>query len=491
MKPILALRGFGVAFAARTILLDMTLSIQSLGCTVLLGPSGTGKSTLVRTLAGLNDANSLLRTWGHVLYQGGPLSLINRPALMTQKAHLLMDTVQDNMIATLPQRANFSRALQIDKVRDFLQNNGQAALAAQLATPVIDLPLHEQRIIAILRQALRGAALLMLDEPTANLQPDGAQAVLEVLKILAHQRAVLLVSHHLAQTRQIADHVILIADGVVKESATTPNFFLAPQTASAQHYLRTGSCPELGISHKTIIEENEGELVSDVPANIAVTMDDIGVVNVNVELAKVASLRAMQRLQNLQPSPAAKSAFCGPRGFVWLIDGKLAGTPLPGILHDAHLDLQALSDVKVTRLISLTEIPFNATFAASYGIQCTALPMQDMHAPSLTQAWFLCHEIDRYLGDGEVVAVHCKAGLGRTGTVLALYWIWLGAGRVSGKSAMEYVRRQEVGMIQSLEQENFLEKFAALIESQQAGTMVTNFAFDADFSKTYPKESFL
>lgn len=477
MKPVLVLDGFGVAFAARTILLNITLSIPPLGCTVLLGPSGTGKSTLMRTLAGLNDANPLLRTWGHALYQGEPLSLASRPALMTQKAHLLMATVQDNMIAKLPQRASLSRALQIDKVRDFLQRNGRPALAAQLATPVIDLPLHEQRIIAILRQALRGAALLMLDEPTANLQPDGAQAVLDVLRILARQRAVLVVSHHLAQTRQIADHVILIADGVVKESAATNSFFLTPQTASARHYLRTGSCPESGIANQASSE--------DVLASATATATDVAV----VELAEATSLRTMRRLQNLQPDPAAKSAFCGPRGFVWLIDGKLAGTPLPGILQDVHRDLQALCDVNITRLISLTEAPFDATLAASYGIQCTALPMPDMHAPSLAQAWFLCHEIDRYLGHGEVVAVHCKAGLGRTGTVLALYWIWLGAGQVSGKSAMEYVRRQEVGMIQSLEQENFLEKFAGLVDFQQAGTMVTNLAFDADFFKNHLKES--
>ena len=50
MTPVLELEGFGVAFAARTILLDVSLSIPAQGCTVLLGPSGTGKSTLIRTL---------------------------------------------------------------------------------------------------------------------------------------------------------------------------------------------------------------------------------------------------------------------------------------------------------------------------------------------------------------------------------------------------------------------------------------------------------
>lgn len=493
MKPGLELEGFGVAFAARTILLDITLSIPAQGCTVLLGPSGTGKSTLVRTLAGLNDANPSMRTWGQALYRGEPLAPTNRPALVAQKAHLLMATVQENMVATLPQRSSLTRALQLELVRDFLEQTGQGALGARLATPVIDLPLHEQRMVAVLRQALPGPALLMVDEPTANLPPEGAQAVLAVLRILASRCAVLMVSHHLAQTRQSASQVILMADGVVQESATKDDFFLRPQTTAAQHYLRTGSCPELGIAHRTRASEGpepDAELAEDdssgtdcspdaaailiplaAPAAILVPRHaSTGLASAadqpltgDVSAEAVQDLQRLQHFQHLQPDPAAKSAFCGPRGFVWLIDGKLAGTPWPGIVRDTQHDLQALRHVGITRLISLTETPFAAPLATDYGIQCTAVPIGDMHAPSLEDAWFLCHEIDRRLQAGEVVAVHCKAGLGRTGTVLALYWIWLGAGRVSGSAAIAYVRRQEAGMIQSLEQEIFLEKFAQLL----------------------------
>ena len=478
MKPVLDLAGFGVAFGARTILLDITLSLPAQGCTVLLGPSGTGKSTLVRTLAGLNDNNPSLRSWGQASYQGEPLSAMSRPALVAQKAHLLMATVQDNMFAKLPQRSSLTRAVQIEKVCAFLEQTGQAALAAKLATPVIDLPLHEQRIIAILRQALPGPALLMVDEPTVNLSPEGAQAVLTLLHRLASERAVLMVSHHLAQTRQIASQVMLMADGVVQESASTEDFFLRPQTAAAQHYLRTGSCPESGLVGRAVDQEL---LVVDEPTDELVPADALARVAMATVSFKSASprkadpppavqdLQPLQHSQHSQPHPAAKSAFCGPRGFVWLVAGKLAGTPFPGIVRETHQDLQALRDVGITRLISLTETPFEASVAASYGIQCTAVPMPDMHAPSRDEAWFLCHAIDRYLQQGEVVAVHCKAGLGRTGTVLALYWIWLGAGRVSGTAAMEHVRRQEAGMIQSIEQENFLEEFADLVAHLPAG----------------------
>lgn len=492
MTPVLELEGFGVAFAARTILLDVSLSIPAQGCTVLLGPSGTGKSTLIRTLAGLNDANSSMRNWGRAIYRGVPLCPARRPAIVTQKAYLLMATVQDNMIAKLPHRSSLTRVLQIEHVRDFLLQNGQEVLADKLTMPVIDLPLHEQRIIAILRQALPAPALLMVDEPTVKMSPEGAQAVLATLEILARSRAVLMVSHHLAQTRQIAGKVILLADGVVQESAAKDDFFLRPQTVAAQHYVRTGSCPESGISGQSTETDADADAAPPVRSEpppkppVEQTRALLEVVAVTPSTAGPApapALESWQRLQHLQPSPAAKSAFCGPRGFVWLIGGKVAGTPFPGILRSVHQDLQALRNAGITRLISLTETPFDAALAANYDIQCTAVPMPDMHAPSLEDAWFLCHAIDRYLQNGETVAVHCKAGLGRTGTVLGLYWIWLQAGQVSGEAAMKYVRQQEAGMIQSLAQENFLKEFPGLVAQLSAGTIasVPSLEPDADF----------
>lgn len=474
MKPVLVLQGFGVAFGTRTILLDMSLSVASRGCTVLLGPSGTGKSTLLRSLAGLNDANPSMRTWGQRIYEGQPLSPLHRPALVAQKADFLMATVQDSLVTKLPQRSSLTRARQLDMARDFLEKTGQAGLTAKLATPVIDLPPHERQIIAILRQALSGPALLMVDEPTANLPPDGAQAVLDLLEILASERAVLMVSHHLAQTRQIAQEVVLMADGVVQESAAKDDFFLRPQSAAAQHYLRSGSCPEAGIADQTA---GDALAADHEPARQASVKPVPPAMAGKVQPA--ASLPARPAMPHWQPDPAAKSAFCGPRGFVWLIEGKLAGTPLPGIVHDTQQDLNALRNAGITRLISLTETPFDATLAALYDIQCTALPIRDMNAPTSTQAWFLCESIDRCLQRGEVVAVHCKAGLGRTGTVLAMYLIWLGAGQVGGAGAMAHVRRLEARMIQSLEQEKFLEKFAQLVAHPPTGKPFSSPAFNA------------
>jgi atypical dual specificity phosphatase len=80
-----------------------------------------------------------------------------------------------------------------------------------------------------------------------------------------------------------------------------------------------------------------------------------------------------------------------------------------------------------------------------------------MEPPTLTQAQQLCMHMQQQILAGEVIAVHCRAGLGRTGTVLACYLIFEGA---SALDALESVRRIEPKWVQSERQVRFLEEFA-------------------------------
>ena len=79
---ILELRGYGVGFAHKVVLAEIDLNIADRGVNVLLGPCGTGKSTLLRTLAGHNNPNPSLRTWGEASFLGAPLGGDELPALL-------------------------------------------------------------------------------------------------------------------------------------------------------------------------------------------------------------------------------------------------------------------------------------------------------------------------------------------------------------------------------------------------------------------------
>jgi atypical dual specificity phosphatase len=152
---------------------------------------------------------------------------------------------------------------------------------------------------------------------------------------------------------------------------------------------------------------------------------------------------------------------------LWLKKGQLAGTPRPGVFHDIEYDLQALKRVGVTKLMTLTERAPEVEEMKEFGIGNVWSPIPDMRAPSIEQAVEICQRIDTMMEHQEVVAVHCRAGLGRTGTVLAAYLIWEGS---TALSALETVRKVEPRWVQSDEQVTFLESFAQTMAERLAGS---------------------
>lgn len=443
-RPVLQLEGFGIAFGDKVVLADVGFVLPERGCTVLLGPSGTGKSTLLRTLAGYNQGNPSLTTWGRALYSGVPCAASHRPGLVMQNSKLLVSNVLENLVCELPGRGALTQRMQVARVAQLLEELGHVYLMDCLFQKVVERSAGEQRAIAILRQAMAQPHLLMVDEPTTGLDAGQAAPLLDLLTRIASRRAVLVVLHHLQQARRIADQAVLLANGVVEEVQASPAFFERPGSECAKVFLVTGSCPE-----RTHERPPAGDQASGAPA------------------------LSEPRAHRTAPPPAV-SAACGPRGFLWLMPGQLAGTPWPGIVHGPRYDLDALRTVGVTRLISLTEDPFSAVLAADFGIVCSASPMPDMQPPSIEQALALCRAIDVDLASGEVVAVHCRAGLGRTGTVLAAYRLWRGRGALSALQALEDVRRIEPGWVQSVSQVKFLEEFALVVANRAAGDPAAN-----------------
>jgi atypical dual specificity phosphatase len=424
--PILRLRGFGVAYAQKVVLAEVDLDVADRGVVTLLGPCGTGKSTLLRTLAGHNNANPSLRTWGEGSYLGSPLGGGESPALVGQSARLMMASVQENIVCNLPERRTLNRVQQRDLAARLLADAGVEELVNRLDEPVVRLSLAQQRHVAIIRAVAAGPRLLCLDEPTAGLDEADAGRLIEHLRREAAKRALIVSVHNQQHARMLDGDLVLLAGGRIQERQAALAFFEAPLTDAGREFIRGGTC---GLPAPDARPEELDESVPPPP-----------------------------------PLPAAARAFVsdafGPRGFLWLKRGRLAGTPLPGVFHDMDYDLAALKRVGVTWLVTLTEQRVDASRLAPYGIQSAWHPVADMAAPSMMQGITICSVIDRLLAEGQVVAVHCRAGLGRTGTALAAYLIWEGA---KALEALEAVRRVEPRWVQSEAQVDFLERFAETI----------------------------
>ena len=423
---VLELSRFGVAFGKKVVLCEISLHIPEQGAVILLGPSGTGKSTLLRTLAGLSSANPSFRSWGAAFYRGTALSDHERPELVAQSAKLMMSSVLENIVVNLPERNMLTHAMQRDLAYRLLERAGLHELRDKLDEPVVNLTLALQRHLSILREIAAGPRLLCIDEPTTGLNDEESVRLLAYMREEATRCALLVVLHNQKHARLLGGTAVLIAGGYTQEQQPVPQIFDAPISAAGRDFARSGTC---SVASPDTPHE---ELDDSIPP----------------------------------PKPLPKAALnysgssAGPRGFLWLKRGILAGTPVPGVYFDMEYDLKALQGVGITTLLTLTENALDETRLTPFGIRSIWEPIPDMAPPTIEQGIRLCQKIEQLIADKEVIAVHCRAGMGRTGTVLAAYLIWEGSGALD---ALEDARRIEPRWVQSQEQVEFLKQFEVAV----------------------------
>ncbi len=429
-NTILTLNNFGAAFGEKVILNDVNLNIENKNITTLLGPGGTGKSTLLRSITGLNSNNPTFKTWGKVTFCGENLSPDNSPSIVTQSARLIVKSLLENIIHNLPERNNLTQLQQKDLAIRLLEQSNLHELKDRLNENIVNLPLALQRHIAIIRLVSSGPRLLCLDEPTSGIEStEEIELLLEHIKNESKRRSILIVLHNQKQAKQLGGYAALLAGGQVKEYKESRSFFSTPQTEPAKQFVKSGYC--------------------SVPSPMSKPED------LNDKI--------------IAPEPISKniknyvSESFGPRGFLWLLKGKLAGTPLPGVFFEQDYDLKALQRVGITHLISTTQKPVSVEKLKLFNIQGNSFPIKDMGIPTLEQAIKVCEHIDHAINNNGIVAVHCRAGLGRTGTVLALYLIWK---KSDALSALEKVRIIEPRWIQSDQQVKFLDVFSNYIREK-------------------------
>lgn len=422
---VLEAHGFGVAFNDRVILSHIDLQIPPVGVLNLMGPAGEGKSTLVRTIAGLNMANPALTTWGTVRYGGELVSPAHRPAVVTQHARLFVATVLENLLSALPERSSLTQLAQRELALRVLAQYDLGMLAERLLDNVVQFSMGIQRRLAIVRTLLAGPRLICIDEPTSELPESERAAIIRLLRAESERRAILLITHNRQDAIELGGLTALLAGGRIQEVGPTLPFFGSPQTKAGLEFVRAGRCSVASPSAKA--EELAPEAEPPAPAG-----------------------------------PRPVSQFLGPRGFLWLLPGRLAGTPCPGIVESVEHDLAALARVGVTILVSLMENEPDVAAGQRYGIRIVWFPIPDMQAPTVPAATETCRGVARWIRAGRVVAFHCKAGLGRTGTMLAAYLITQGHSAVQ---ALERVRAIEPRWVQSEVQIRFLEAFGRALAS--------------------------
>jgi atypical dual specificity phosphatase len=135
-----------------------------------------------------------------------------------------------------------------------------------------------------------------------------------------------------------------------------------------------------------------------------------------------------------------------PSGFSWIDKPHLAALAQP----DAPADLEWLRANGIDVLVTLTEFPLPRNWVNDAGLMAVHIPIPDMAAPTDRQLQLAVEAIDRAKHAGMGVAVHCLAGKGRTGTILAGYLV---SGGMSAAEAIRKVRELRPHSIETSEQE--------------------------------------
>lgn len=226
------------------ILKNISFSLPTTGITTLIGPSGAGKSSLLRCL------NMLHPTWYGEVYigktsikqwQGGEDSLRKFIGLIAQKPAIFPASIAENVTFGLPrnQRKQDTSAL----IHDCLT---QAALwdevKDRLNQPAITLSIGQQQRLCLARALALQPAILLLDEPTASLDPRSKQLIEISLRTLAKNMPILCVTHDLEQAKRLQGQLIFMCDGKIIETGDSQALLQNPQKLETREFLRWEVC---------------------------------------------------------------------------------------------------------------------------------------------------------------------------------------------------------------------------------------------------------
>ncbi len=216
-----------------------SLQVQRGEVVVIMGPSGSGKSTFIRTFNALEDYQK-----GSIQFDGLPLgndlryieAIRREVGMVFQQFNLFphLTVLQNLTLAPMLVRRR-SRAEAQERALELLARVGIAEQAGKFPG---QLSGGQQQRVAIARSLCMDPRLMLFDEPTSALDPEMVREVLDVMQGLAADgMTMVVVTHEVRFARQVADRVVLMADGEVVEIAPPETFFTNPSHERTRRFL--------------------------------------------------------------------------------------------------------------------------------------------------------------------------------------------------------------------------------------------------------------
>ena len=247
--PAIETRALNAYFGSTHAVRDVSLSFPQNEVTAIIGPSGCGKSTLLRCLNRMHETVPLARVEGTVLFHGrdiygpgvDPIALRRHVGMVFQRPTPFPTmSIRDNVAAGL--RVQLGERLDRRQVDEVVERAlRQAALwdevKDRLKASATGISGGQQQRLCIARALATAPHVLLLDEPTASLDPLSTQKVEELVYELRSSMTVIIVTHNMQQAARVSDRTVFMLSGEMVETAPTRAVFTTPSDPRTEAYI--------------------------------------------------------------------------------------------------------------------------------------------------------------------------------------------------------------------------------------------------------------
>lgn len=243
--PAMGAVNLTLGFGTKTVLDRVSLDFPARAVMCLLGPTGSGKTTFLRTLNRMNDKVSGYRYSGDVLLGGRSIfkdrdlmEFRRRVGMLFQRPNPFPMSIMDNVVAGVRAHKIVPRKEFKSVAQGRLTEVGLwDAVKDRLGDSPFRLSGGQQQLLCLARALAVNPEVLLLDEPTSSLDPATTEKIEELIRSLTNRLTVVMVTHDLAQATRVGDRTALFFDGRLVEEGPTEQLFLSPQHAETAGYV--------------------------------------------------------------------------------------------------------------------------------------------------------------------------------------------------------------------------------------------------------------
>jgi phosphate transport system ATP-binding protein len=241
-----AARGLTVKLIQRRLLDDINVGFGSKRITAIVGPTGCGKTTLLRSVNRMHDHTMNMSVEGSIVVNGVDVygddvnvrNLRRQVGMLFQRANPFPQSIQDNISIAPRAHGMIARGGDSQVVEERLIEVGLwDAVKDRLHASPFTLSGGQQQLLCLARALALAPDILLLDEPTSALDPGTTEHIEALLRTLRDSMTILIVTHNLGQAMRLSDDVVFLMGGKLVETAPTEKFFHAAEDERSREYV--------------------------------------------------------------------------------------------------------------------------------------------------------------------------------------------------------------------------------------------------------------